>query len=57
MCIYGGLPFVVMKGIDDVPSLVVDALPSEARHARSEATGFVAANWSKQQLDPAHNIA
>ena len=36
--IYGGFPFVLMKGIDHGPSPVVHALPSEARHARSEAT-------------------
>ena len=40
----GGGAFVLMKGIDHGPSPVVHALPSEARHARSEATTFATAN-------------
>ena len=40
--IYGGFLFVLMKGIDHGLTPVVQALPSEARHARSEATRVVA---------------
>ena len=38
--------FVLMNIIVDRPSLVVHALPIKARHARSEATRFVTANWA-----------
>ena len=34
-------PFVLMKGIHHGPTPVVHTLPSEARHARSEATRVV----------------
>ena len=36
--------FVQIKGIDHDPSPVIHALPSEARHARSESTRSVAAH-------------
>ena len=43
ICIYGGFSFFLMKGIDHKPSPVVVALPSEARHAGSEAMRVVTA--------------
>ena len=44
MHVYGGFSFILMRGIDHGLTPVVHALPSEARHARSEATRVVTAN-------------
>ena len=55
MYIYGDFPFVLRKAIYHGPSPVVHVLPSEARHAGSEATRFVIANCTQHRLKPAHS--
>ena len=40
--------FALMRGIDHGLTPVVQALPSDARHARSEATRLVTAHWTTQ---------
>ena len=53
--IYVCIPVCLMKGIDQRLTPVVHALPSEARHALSEATRFVTANCTQHRLNTAHN--
>ena len=52
-----GFLFASMNGIDDGSWTVlsVHAIPSEARHARSDARRLVAANWTKHRLKRTHN--
>ena len=45
----------LMKGIDHGPSHVGQALASEVRHARSDATRFVTASCTEHRLMPAHS--
>ena len=45
----------VLKGLDNGPSPVVHALPSEARHGRSEASRFVKASCTYHRLYHAHS--
>ena len=52
---YASFPFVLLKGIAHRRSPVVHALPSEARHTRSEATSFVTAICTYHRLKPAHS--
>ena len=42
--IYERGPFVLMEAVEHGPTPVVHALPSEATHARTEATRLVSAN-------------
>ena len=59
MCVYvytnGGFLFVFANRNDNGLSPVLHALPSEARHAWSEATRFVTANCTYNRLKPAHS--
>ena len=60
MYMYGGFSFVLMYGVpcpDHGPSPVVHTVPSEARHARSEATGVVTPNRTQHRLKPPHSTA